>query len=368
MPLQFMFKVQYLCKRISQVEWSGVLFYDMKGTIDKPSTCVITLTDILPMDIGTQGYTEYSFDDSVVEYMMDNPQLMSSANIQSISKHKGHIHSHNTMRTFFSGTDMDEIKENSEFYNFYLSFIVNNVIDCTAKIAFRGKAEPSSIKAKNQQGKEYVIKNAVPVAEKVFTYECDIEYPTKVPDTFINKTNELVKKYNAKPTQQPQTNNLITKGNNGSFLGFLGKKPKDTILNPSWNSPEMKNGIWAGTEDTDVLEIVEDCYYDFVAYLLRLGNVVTGADGHDSIEDALEDLTITATEADMPVAIINHFMELHNKFFEGEPDVQSIEFIMDSLAKVISVLEENEEDYVWLTKLILMLRSFGNQLSLPQKK
>lgn len=363
MPLSFMFKVQYLCKRINNVEWSGVLFYDMKGTIDKPSTCIITLTDILLMDIGTGSYTEYAFDESVVEYMMDNSSLMSSANTQNITKHKGHIHSHNVMRTFFSGTDMDEIKENSEFYNFYLSFIVNNVIDCTAKIAFRGKEEASSIKAKNQQGKEYIIKNAVPVAEKVFTYDCDIKYPGKVPDSLIEKTNKIVKQHNTKIKEQEKKQQVQSQQQKQQPFIQSGLLPKS-----SWSSPELKNGIWSGIEEVDVIDIITDEDYDFVAFLLRMGNIVIGADGHDSIENALEDLAISQTEGDMPIALINSFMELHNKFYQSQPMAETMSFILDSITKVISILEENEEDYHWLTKAILMFRSFGNQLSIPAKK
>ena len=40
----------------------------------------------------------------------------------------GHIHSHNVMRVFFSGTDMDELHDNAPSHNFYVSLIVNNLL------------------------------------------------------------------------------------------------------------------------------------------------------------------------------------------------------------------------------------------------
>ena len=36
MPLSILNKIKYLCKTIPNVEWSGVLFYSLKGSIKKP--------------------------------------------------------------------------------------------------------------------------------------------------------------------------------------------------------------------------------------------------------------------------------------------------------------------------------------------
>lgn len=41
----------------------------------------------------------------------------------------GHIHSHNTMGVFFSGTDWGELEDNAPNHNYYLSLIVNNFMD-----------------------------------------------------------------------------------------------------------------------------------------------------------------------------------------------------------------------------------------------
>lgn len=83
-------QVQYLCQQIAKVEWSGVLFYSVTGSIKKPEDMVLTIEDILPMNKGNQTYTEYNLDERVIDYMMDNETMEKGWKM-------GHIHSHNTM-------------------------------------------------------------------------------------------------------------------------------------------------------------------------------------------------------------------------------------------------------------------------------
>jgi hypothetical protein len=54
------------------------------------------------------------------------------------------------MNVFFSGTDMGELNDNSPKHNIYLSLIVNNYLDMTAKLAFIGK--PYSYVCKDDKG------------------------------------------------------------------------------------------------------------------------------------------------------------------------------------------------------------------------
>jgi hypothetical protein len=143
MPDDTLNKIKYLCREIAKVEWSGILLYSVEGTIREPEKMIITLQDIIPMNKGTQAYTEYNFNekkrdssgyaDRHIDYIEENEH--------ALEWHLGHIHSHNTMAVFFSGTDMSELDDNSASHNFYLSLIVNNFMDFTAKVAFRATAE-----------------------------------------------------------------------------------------------------------------------------------------------------------------------------------------------------------------------------------
>ena len=77
MPEEFYKKVEFLCKKISNVEWSGILLYTCEGTITKPESFIITLRDIILMDKGSNGATEYELnggeDDFHIDYMEKYP-------------------------------------------------------------------------------------------------------------------------------------------------------------------------------------------------------------------------------------------------------------------------------------------------------
>lgn len=93
MPEKVFNQIQFLCKEIASVEWSGILFYKIEGTIKNPSEMKLILEDILPMHKGNSTFTEYTFDERVAEYMMDHEELEECK--------IGHIHSHNTMGKLF---------------------------------------------------------------------------------------------------------------------------------------------------------------------------------------------------------------------------------------------------------------------------
>lgn len=75
MPEKVYNQIQYLCREIAKVEWSGILFYKVEGSIQDPKNFKIILEDILPLNKGTQAYTEYSFDERVIDHMEENEHL-----------------------------------------------------------------------------------------------------------------------------------------------------------------------------------------------------------------------------------------------------------------------------------------------------
>ena len=110
-------KIRLLLNEIRNIEWSGVLFYDVEGNFEDGSLKIIC-KDILPMDIGNATYTEWDMNADVVSYIVDHPEL---AGI-----YHGLIHSHHSMSTFFSGTDTNTLKEEGSDVNHFVSLIVNN--------------------------------------------------------------------------------------------------------------------------------------------------------------------------------------------------------------------------------------------------
>ena len=118
-------KIRHLCNKISQVEWSGTLFYTHSGSYED-GNLEIRCVDIFPMDIGSSTYTEFDMSPDVIAYMTDHPELLDCQT--------GLVHSHNVMPSFFSGTDTATLREEGNDRNHFVSLIVNNAGTYTAAI------------------------------------------------------------------------------------------------------------------------------------------------------------------------------------------------------------------------------------------
>jgi hypothetical protein len=131
----FLAKVNYLHNNVQTgIEWSAILLYsNLKGSVDTAHNWVISVDDLILMDIGTSGYTEYdmSADDSTNEIWMDHLEKGGKM---------GHLHTHHNMGCFFSGTDTQELHDNAPNHNYYLSLIVNYkaMSNWIAKVAICG--------------------------------------------------------------------------------------------------------------------------------------------------------------------------------------------------------------------------------------
>lgn len=177
----------YLCNNISQHEWSGVLLYEVTGDL-KTEKFSCAVKDIYPMDKGSTGYTEYEFDESFTTYLMQNPEAM--------AWHIGHVHSHNTMSTFFSPTDNSELEDNSKNHNIYLSLIVNNKLETCARIAFRGtlkKDNKQTISFTDNNGEQRVVKKTIKEEKEVmFVYDCKINFTSEVSESFKERVQTII--------------------------------------------------------------------------------------------------------------------------------------------------------------------------------
>lgn len=118
-------KIRYMCKEIPNVEWSGVLFYTPEGNFGDEGFN-IKCVDFYLMDIGTEGATDFYMSPQVIAYMTENEELLDCQ--------MGLIHSHNTMSTFFSGTDTSTLLTEGKDRNHFVSLIVNNAGSYTAGI------------------------------------------------------------------------------------------------------------------------------------------------------------------------------------------------------------------------------------------
>lgn len=116
--------IKTLCREIPNLEWSGILFYTYENNI--LGELKINVVDIYPMDIGTVTTTEFEITPEVASYIAENINLFECQ--------IGLVHSHNNMKSFFSGTDINTLKEEGEKRNHFLSLVVNNSGEYVAKI------------------------------------------------------------------------------------------------------------------------------------------------------------------------------------------------------------------------------------------
>ena len=204
MPDDILNKIKYLCKKIPKVEWSGILLYSTKGSIKNPTCMEIVLEDIIPMDKGDSTYTEYKFneqtestiDDKMVDYFNKNPIALEK------SWKIGQIHSHNIMDVFFSGTDIDELNDNIDSHDFYLSLIVNNYMDFCAKVAIKSKLKSvvnNYFEGKDENGVSYEVhKKTRNINKEVLViYDCEMISSKEeiiVDEGFSKNVSSIIKK------------------------------------------------------------------------------------------------------------------------------------------------------------------------------
>jgi len=205
-----MSQVQDLCALEPINEWSGILVYHAEGSITDVDHLVVTPKYIKLMDIGSKSYTEYDFGPMAIEVFDEYPEaLTNSKNIKL-----GHIHSHNTMGVFFSGTDMDELTSNSPHHFMYLSVIVNNRLDVDCKIGLYCEQEVDvqesyifSVTDINGKIIPFRGKNkSKKTVKSCIVYNCDIVFPkiqrSKYFNVFCDNYKKIQDQKKAKAEEQ----------------------------------------------------------------------------------------------------------------------------------------------------------------------
>jgi len=122
---KFLAQIAYYHHKSGNIEWSGPLMYSREGVSNlddlliqgENKTMELTVHEILLADIGTSGYTSYTLDDQEIQGRIMDYQME--------GMHMGLCHTHHNMKTFFSGTDNEELQENTPNHKMYLSLIVN---------------------------------------------------------------------------------------------------------------------------------------------------------------------------------------------------------------------------------------------------
>lgn len=339
------------------------------------------------MHKGTQAYTEYSFDEAVADFIMDKTE----ENPEFMTYKIGHIHSHNSMGVFFSGTDMDELFDNCVNHNFYLSLIVNNYMEMIAKLVYR--VIPCAYSAKDEDGEAYEISSHGAESALLFTHDCKVMIPFQQPtveERFQSRLEEIIEKADAPPKVVIQSYEQWKKENPGKDFSnpninqYSGGKVKQ--LNQGKGSNKNKNKFkpwdkenphqrsfddligqdpedkkkYFNPEDLQNLQI--DIDEQFVCYFLRLGEFFP----EDELQLALEALVSEGIEADkLCDLILPNIGDMYHKFnkktYKDDPDGLRELGMDDFLATIensIDLLSDYEGKFTFITPLIKELQMF----------
>ena len=216
--------IRFICEKVWNVEWSGVLFYEVDGNFEDNSL-VVTCRDIFLMDTGSSGYTEFDMSPDVVTYMTKKPELLDCK--------MGLIHSHNNMSTFFSGTDQNTLREEGNDRNHFVSLIVNNEGTYTAAITRKVKYKATrSLSYEGFYGPVSCDDTEETEGEEIEWFNLDIEFESKPNPDLIEITDRLAEIKDSKSMKhyrswEPNLNDSF----NDDLIGSSGFERWNTKLN-----------------------------------------------------------------------------------------------------------------------------------------
>lgn len=143
-----MTQIDYYHNHIGKVEWSGILFYKkVEGDFSNIESLSFVAERMLLMDIGTSASTDFDYDESLIDFLDEYPELE--------NYEMGLIHTHHNLSSSnFSSTDLEELQENTQNHNYYVSLIAHFSWDVSAKLAVNATGAKTSVNIKDENGKE----------------------------------------------------------------------------------------------------------------------------------------------------------------------------------------------------------------------
>ena len=286
--------IDCLHDRVGATEWSGVLFYKLiSGDIKDIKDLVFKSDFIYPRDIGSATFTSTEASGDLSDAYDIYEDGLECSN--------GLIHSHHNMNAYFSGTDMQELRENAKIYNYYLSLIVNFDGKYCCKIAIPGKEKYSSVVTlKDSEGNPYQ-KTIESENDIIFIGDIDVEHKTEKPceKWLEDKIKELFDKKKQNERKQPvyfgtKEFDGLVKENQYKLFGFQKEAPKKEV------TPK-----------------------EFLMELLATGSIENNVNPDISIEENLKELCEDKEYANVCLDFIDeNMLSIYEELF-GEPMIPS---------------------------------------------
>lgn len=334
--------IRKYCSLSPNNEWSGVLFYKVEGNFEEGLTVICQ--DFLLMDVGSATFTNFKFNNTDISaYMADNMELFEC--------YQGLLHSHDHMKTFFSGTDTATLQSEGSTMPVFVSLIVNNEGKYTAGVTRRVK----SVRHITEEGSyQFFGENEVPVTKRYYDETTEIlewydlaiekeEVPKEKPDEITNRFYHVKNSKVAAPSYFGNPNGNIVQPVSSSRWGY-------PWLNKPENPKVIEQKIPFGDEEDDsssynietASPIDHQSEEDIATILDSLPETVKY--NPTIIERTMKEL-LTGCPFVTDKININKWLESANKTYSKRfPDIEDFrEWVISNMDSLTNSLPEDEE-------------------------
>jgi proteasome lid subunit RPN8/RPN11 len=310
-------KIWYLCKRINNVEWSGIIFCKTEGHPIDPETFSARAIDILPMHKGEPTYTEFEIDDRLIDAYDNNTELEECK--------MGIIHSHVNMGVFFSGTDTSTLNEYAKLSNFCISVIVNNKGEIIAKAAYpvSKRVTSTGVHYKDGDGNWVMSSDETSEQEVVSIKSIDMKIVLEF-DEFFDKQVEVILAY--KP---PVTN-----------YGYMNTEfPETPRYQSNWYNDTRQTSLFDTPSYAKSYKAkhTQDQINNFICMLIMLDNSTKISDikgAFEKMDSKIKEIDEEIYSAMMADNLEDYYLSATGSNYMITSDTQ--EFIQDAMETVLN--------------------------------
>ena len=320
-------KIREWCLQFPENEWSGTLFYEVKGSF-LDNSLEITCKDFYVSDIGSSAYTEYDHKADIVTYAIEN---------DLVECYQGLLHSHNRMASFFSKTDKDTLIEEGMAMPHFLSLIVNNKGEYTAKITRRVSLNSCCISYPTFGGEQEKQESEPTVNEylEAFPLEIIIEEDTSIRDEVKARASEIQKMKKEEEDRKKKENS--TKVSVPSYYSSYRKEFEDFPYASGRLFPEEDEGwhfgkdVKAEVDGSYVNIIIPDYVIDRIFTQMVTGSITSGYSQKLDLKEWVEKHMVKAYQRRFPLRdVMENWLDfyieylLYNSYSHAAYDDESV--------------------------------------------
>lgn len=209
----------------------GVLIYKTRGSF--PDKFIMEAIDVLLMAKGSSAEVGYVTDSTLTGDLLD-------LNYEEFSR--GLIHFHINMSTSFSSTDTEQLKLAASTGPYYLSVVVNNDMEFTAKVAIKSTTE-GTVKSYFRNLSNKLISKPKTIKYDSYTIievEVEADYPQYMADV-DQRIKDRLQDYITPNHHSPvgSGNSIRTNGfNDDWYMQHPNWKGQNGMDKPAWSNPK----------------------------------------------------------------------------------------------------------------------------------